>query len=857
MNTLTFNELTGCNTYPCYGGGGILSTPWPPFTISGYDVLKASGERVFTIEKMYPFKLQRFFIDNFIFNEGPPVTLQTEPTPGNFWIDTYFKLCKANGIKTWWAPAGVFAWHKMPINPSTGKEYSRRKSMPIPPGSDPFTKEAWDEIAELQKQIGAHYNGTGLLDYLELVGNECFDFPWNTVLKGTPEMVAEGAYWCYKAVRSVNTELKLVLPSGTSWNLNRLKEVPFYLKKKFESMGEQMPADLYHTSHNYLRDNSQSQGPGTTGITPEDAKMNEWSYGMDLICKEFGLLGYLVGESGYGTDNDAQHAPDIEGFDRGTSQGVCNLRFGAILGTSPYFKGVTFYHCRDLFDQGAYDYTGYSDKDWNWKKAMYITVDFKEKYGDFSPVEYSFKNEISTLKIQKGEEVKWLQWTNKQNIGNLTPMFQEVEEPTQPPMPNLQVLTKQLQWSDGQPCNLIHADSPESRLHPNYKAAFSAECKLLPTFGINTITVTMRGDDVTAISPWVNNNPAQGVDTAKLQTWHDQLKEFLTECEKNNLRGVIIAYLGERTNFKSITEAQYQEWINAMTPIFEDISGSIIWGWEEIWDGSESATMIFADRIGGYLKSKLPKSLMMIHNNPGQKPWRGMSNVVQIVCIQETSVEAMKVSAQDAFSKGFVPHFHELYPGFKLSNSEATNKALMTQLCNAALSINVKNVGCFSSDYDLQSPDANKLSYLYKHQSALINGSTPNPNPTNMLKYSLSPNPFPNALPLNGATIPSGAKIYIFWDGVGKTPLKFQPSGQLENGAPYEYKGGQPVIFADGNHTVTVHDGNNVLLQTASFTVGQTTPPPPTEVKGTTFVKTGGKIEFSFEDGSKLTVSPD
>lgn len=97
-----------------------------------------------------------------------------------------------------------------------------------------------------------------------------------------------------------------------------------------------------------------------------------------------------------------------------------------------------------------------------------------------------------------------------------------------------------------------------------------------------------------------------------------------------------------------------------------------------------------------------------------------------------------------------------------------------------------------------------------------------------MLKVSLSPNPFPNSVPLNGATFPTGAKLYIWHDvptAGAKTPFIFQPSGQKESGAPYEYKGGQPVTFADGQQTVTVTD-SSLVTETAVFTVGGGTPPP-------------------------------
>lgn len=98
-----------------------------------------------------------------------------------------------------------------------------------------------------------------------------------------------------------------------------------------------------------------------------------------------------------------------------------------------------------------------------------------------------------------------------------------------------------------------------------------------------------------------------------------------------------------------------------------------------------------------------------------------------------------------------------------------------------------------------------------------------------MLKASLSPNPFPNSVPLQGATFPTGAKLYIWFDVPtlgAKVPFTFLPSGQKENTSPYEYKGGTAVTFPDGTQTVTVTDNTGATVGTATFTVGSTTPPP-------------------------------
>lgn len=315
----------------------------------------------------------------------------------------------------------------------------------------------------------------------------------------------------------------------------------------------------------------------------------------------------------------------------------------------------------------------------------------------------------------------------------------------------LRVVNKKLQWDDGQSCVLKHADSPESRLHPNYGNDFKLESEKLASFGINCVTATMRGDDVTAIFPWINSSASSGVDINKLNLWHNQLKYFLDQCTLKGLRGVCILYLGERTNFKSITTAQYQSWIDAMGPIFSDIQGQLIFGWEEIWDGSAQGTINFANNIGGYLKSKLPDSLIMVHNNPGQKPWNVSSTIVDVMCIQETSYTAMGASGVDAYNKGYAVHLHEWYGGFKVGNSQSTNLTALTNFLNQAKNES-SGWGIFASDYDLQKPDASKLEYLYKELSVRLGGTTPQPI------YGCTD---PNATNYNpNATINDGSCIY-------------------------------------------------------------------------------------------------
>lgn len=123
-----------------------------------------------------------------------------------------------------------------------------------------------------------------------------------------------------------------------------------------------------------------------------------------------------------------------------------------------------------------------------------------------------------------------------------------------------------------------------------------------------------------------------------------------------------------------------------------------------------------------------------------------------------------------------------------------------------------------------------------------------------MLKVSTSPNPFPNSVMLNGAMFPTGAKLYIYLETSGTvvTPFTFMPSGQKESGAPYEYKGGQPVTFPDGAQTVTVKDGAGVTVDAATFTIGTGTPPPDPTKETVKVTANLNKVEIIVENDPSL-----
>lgn len=120
-----------------------------------------------------------------------------------------------------------------------------------------------------------------------------------------------------------------------------------------------------------------------------------------------------------------------------------------------------------------------------------------------------------------------------------------------------------------------------------------------------------------------------------------------------------------------------------------------------------------------------------------------------------------------------------------------------------------------------------------------------------MIQYSLSPSPFPDSKPLNGATIPSGTKIYPFYTAATtgeKLPYSFFDNGtkvgNSESQPPFEMGNGGGWNPATGAHTVTVKDGLGAVKETTNFTV---TPPTTGKEPVTVNVKVDtSKVEVTF-----------
>ena len=326
---------------------------------------------------------------------------------------------------------------------------------------------------------------------------------------------------------------------------------------------------------------------------------------------------------------------------------------------------------------------------------------------------------------------------------------------------------RRIYWSDGQQAILSHADSPEGGLNPSWQTSFADLCRSLPKRGINTITVTLRGDDVTSIFPFTTQGGTTP-DRTKMNLWKYQLSIFINECKARNLRPIIIAYIGERTNFNK-TLAQYQSWLSVLADVLksgEDISGYFIFGIEEIgqsWSDNQVAS--WWNPLNSYIKSVMPKCLTMLHNNPGKKFWRATSPVLQVdmIDIQETSIGNMEASANDVLNRGYAAHLHEWYGAIKVSQSEATNLSKLNQQLAVSDRIGCKCSAVFASDYDTQRPDTNKLKSIHQAQSNYLYGNIVLPpdtttTPSNIeIRYSASYTRSPSVVLNNGTTVPQGS----------------------------------------------------------------------------------------------------
>lgn len=211
---------------------------------------------------------------------------------------------------------------------------------------------------------------------------------------------------------------------------------------------------------------------------------------------------------------------------------------------------------------------------------------------------------------------------------------------------------------------IILADTPESRLkYLDYR-----ELDLLATLGVNAITCTVFGGDVKDITPFIGNNPAQGIDFDKLETW----RQYLAYA---NNRGIVpVLLLSEKENHFALTEAQHKDFLYHIAGEFWNLS--IIWQREELPKGQSD----YIRNYFGYLKQITVgmSHLVAIHNNTDEDNFTGLNDYIDLVGLQ-TKLATGNASISKAFIlpififwiKGFcqcfpIFHPHDLYRQHRL-----------------------------------------------------------------------------------------------------------------------------------------------------------------------------------------------
>ena len=382
---------------------------------------------------------------------------------------------------------------------------------------------------------------------------------------------------------------------------------------------------------------------------------------------------------------------------------------------------------------------------------------------------------------------------------------------------------KRIVWSDGVQAILSHADSPEGGLNPAWQSAFADVCRALPTRGINAITVTLRGDDVTSIYPWTSSG-TRTPDRAKHELWKSQFQIFIQACKENNLRPIIICYIGERTNFQSITLAQYTAWMDVFADVMktgDDISGNLILGIEEVGQSmSNNQVASWWNPLNAVIKARMPRCITMLHNNPGKKFWQATSPSLQVdvINVQETSIGNMEATANDALNRGYAIHLHEWYGAIKVSQSDATNISKLNQQLAVAQRTGCKCSGIFANDYDTQRPDVNKLRNVHTAQGNYFYGNNPPPDDTIIVpptgniivEYSTQFSLSPSTVLVNGAQLNAGGMWFGVKTGTGTFIFTLKkgtstPVNYTDATAPFQFK---PWLQSGFNYTLTARDGN-------------------------------------------------
>lgn len=414
-------------------------------------------------------------------------------------------------------------------------------------------------------------------------------------------------------------------------------------------------------------------------------------------------------------------------------------------------------------------------------------------------------------------------------------------EVTQTPM--LTIQNNKL-YKDGQPFFIRELNSPETLLRLSQND-FKAIVDYAASVGLNTIYCSLYAGDKykTTLHPYNGaanfGNPTSGFAEARLLDWREKLEYAAS-------KGFVLhLLLSEKENHFVHTDAQQHAFIDKMVATFGHLP--VIWDREEFPTGKDA----WIENHFNYLRIKDANNIVAIHNNTGEKPWFGHSNIIDLLSIQ-ADISSFDSIIKTETANGFAAYASEMTGGFQAND---TAKAERIRTAGGDKSSGA-GIYIASLDQDATLPQLKAYEPVYK----ALSGTTPNPT-TMKIGYSTKADRSDFKELVSGQSITAGSIYIEAREAAPPVSFMFFKEGvqiktQTENGAPYDLYGGASYNAGNGSYSLMVIDKNNPSPITVNFTVGTVT--PPTEAKGISFVlKDSGQIEFSFEGGIKVVVTPD
>lgn len=253
---------------------------------------------------------------------------------------------------------------------------------------------------------------------------------------------------------------------------------------------------------------------------------------------------------------------------------------------------------------------------------------------------------------------------------------------------------------------IILADTPESRL----KYLDTNELDKLAALGVNAITATVFGGDVKDITPFIGNNPINGIDYDKLAEWESYIIYA-------NSKGIIVfLMLSEKENHFKLNTDQEKWMIKQLVIYFKDLS--VIFTKEEYPTGNNARLRDVYTMLKSEIQTQGANHLIALHNNTDEVNWTGNNDLIDIIQLQ-TKLATGNASIKKAYDAGFAVFQSELVGGCTIGNTR--------QWCLLGSDM-TSGAGTFFPVDDLKAPQhiGAKLKYEpeYKIQVSALGGTT-------------------------------------------------------------------------------------------------------------------------------------